>query len=53
VHGADGTGRRHATSNVEFDDAESIGSAFDDDEPTEEECKNLRRVADQLPWAVW
>jgi hypothetical protein len=37
---------RHATSNDEFDD-------IDDDEPTEEECKSLRRIADQLPWAVW
>jgi proton-dependent oligopeptide transporter, POT family len=28
-------------------------STFYDDQPTEEECKSLRRIADQLPWAVW
>lgn len=48
----DGTERR-AISSDEFDDVDSMGSAFYDDEPTEEECKSLRRIADQLPWPVW
>jgi hypothetical protein len=52
VQDSDVTERR-TTSNDEFDDAESIDSAFDDDQPTDEECKILRRDTDQLPWAVW
>lgn len=36
----------------DFDD--NASSIFaDDEEPTDEECKTLRRVADQLPWSVW
>jgi proton-dependent oligopeptide transporter, POT family len=35
-----------ATGDDDFDDV-------DDDQPTEEEFRSLRKVADQLPWAVW
>ncbi|PMD40414.1 peptide transporter PTR2-A [Hyaloscypha variabilis F] len=42
-----GYGDVEHTHGDEFDDE------FDDDSPTEEESKTLRRIADQLPWAVW
>lgn len=48
----DGTEQR-ANGNDDFDDVDSLSSAFGDDEPTEEERKSLRRIADQLPWPVW
>ncbi|KAF4628926.1 hypothetical protein G7Y89_g9224 [Cudoniella acicularis] len=44
---------RHANSDGEFDDADHLSSLSYDNEPTEEECKNLRRIADQLPLSVW
>ncbi len=44
---------RRALSTDDFDDGDNMDSSFYDDEPTEEECKRLRRIADQLPWAVW
>jgi len=38
---------------VEHADGGEFGDEFEDDPPTEEECRTLRRIADQLPWAVW
>lgn len=26
---------------------------FEDDEPTEEDLRTLRKIADDLPWPVW
>jgi proton-dependent oligopeptide transporter, POT family len=45
--------QRHSTSNNEFGDADNLDSGFNDDQPTEDDFKSLRRVADNLPWAVW
>jgi hypothetical protein len=44
---------RHGLSSDELDDIDKLSTSSDDDEPTEEECKTLRRIADQLPWSVW
>jgi POT family proton-dependent oligopeptide transporter len=52
VGDTDGTEHR-ATRNDEFDDVHTMSSTFYDAEPTEEECKTLRRIADRLPWSVW
>jgi hypothetical protein len=44
---------RHASMDDESVDVNNLGPAFYDDEPTEEDCKSLQRIADQLPRSVW
>ena len=38
---------------AEYADDDELDDEFEDDVPSDEECRTLRRIADQLPWAVW
>jgi hypothetical protein len=51
VEGTDDA-EQHPASHDGFDDLDNM-SSVSDDEPTEEEIKTLRKIADQLPWSVW
>jgi POT family proton-dependent oligopeptide transporter len=48
----DTDGAERPKSDDGFDDLDNM-SSISEDEPTEEEIRTLRRIADQLPWSVW